>query len=73
VRVPNDISVVGYDDQEDLAPEVNPPLTTVHLPYYIMGHWAAEQILDGAVGRLPPRTYAGCPVVSRESVGPPPG
>ena len=72
VRIPDDVSIVGYDDQEDLAPEVHPSLTTVHLPYYIMGNWAAEQILDHRVGELPSRTYAGCPVVARRSVGPPP-
>jgi LacI family transcriptional regulator len=72
VRVPKDMSVVGYDDQEDLAPEVRPPLTTIRLPYYEMGRWAADQLLAGAVGHLPPRTYAECPPISRASVGPPP-
>jgi len=31
VRVPEDLSVMGYDDT-DLAPYTSPPLTTVHLP-----------------------------------------
>jgi LacI family transcriptional regulator len=72
VRVPEDVSVVGYDDQEDLAPEIQPPLTTVGIPYYAMGHWAAEQLLHGRIDELPPRTYADCPLVVRASVGPPP-
>jgi LacI family transcriptional regulator len=70
VRVPEDMSVVGYDDQEDLAPEIQPPLTTVHLPYYVMGNWAAEHLLHGSIDDLPPRTYADCPLVPRASVGP---
>jgi LacI family transcriptional regulator len=72
LRVPDDVSVVGYDDQEDIAPEIHPPLTTVQLPYYAMGRWAADQLLSGAVESLPPRTYAPCPPVKRGSVGPPP-
>jgi LacI family transcriptional regulator len=71
LRVPENMSVVGYDDQEDLAADVNPALTTVRLPYYEMGRWAAEQLLSGTVDGLPPRTYTACPLVSRASVGPP--
>jgi LacI family transcriptional regulator len=72
VRIPDDVSVVGYDDQEDLAPEIHPPLTTIRLPYYEMGRWAAEQLLAGSVESLPSRTYAACAPVTRASVGPPP-
>lgn len=71
LRIPEDISVVGYDDQETLASEIQPPLTTVRLPYYEMGWWAAEQIFSGAVESLPARTYTPCRVVVRESVGRP--
>jgi LacI family transcriptional regulator len=72
LRIPQDVSVLGYDDQEDLAPEVHPALSTVRLPYYEMGRWAAEQLLIGSVADLPPRTYAACPAVIRSSVGAPP-
>jgi LacI family transcriptional regulator len=71
IRVPEDMSIVGYDDQEDLAAALRPPLTTLRLPYYEMGRWALEQIFAGTVATLPPRTYVVCPVVSRGSVGPP--
>lgn len=70
LRVPDDVSVVGYDDQEDLAPDLTPPLTTVHLPYYDMGRWAVEQLVNGGLAGLRPRTYVPCPVVSRASVAP---
>jgi LacI family transcriptional regulator len=71
VRVPEEISVVGYDDQIDLAPEIHPALTSIRLPFYEMGHWAATQLFAGAIQQLPPRTYIQCRAVLRDSVGPP--
>ena len=71
LRVPQDMSIVGYDDQEDLAAELRPPLTTLRLPYYEMGRWALEQIFSGTIPTLPPRTYQPCPVVIRGSVASP--
>ena len=43
-RVPQDISVVGYDDI-DLAKNVSPPLTTMHVDTIAMGR-AAVQLLS---------------------------
>lgn len=71
--VPVDVSIVGYDDQQFVAGEQDPPLTTVALPHYEMGRWATEVALGV---REPPRgdsTYLmPCPIVRRDSVGPPP-
>jgi LacI family transcriptional regulator len=72
LRIPDDISIVGYDDQDDLAVDLPPALTTVRLPYHEMGRLAAEQIFAGNVARLPTRTLMPCPAVVRQSVGPPP-
>ena len=36
LRVPEDISITGFDDI-DIAPFVEPPLTTVHVPHRRMG------------------------------------
>jgi LacI family transcriptional regulator len=71
LRVPEDVSVVGYDDQVDLAADIRPALSTIRLPYYQMGRWAAAQAVSGAVPTLPPKTYLPCPPVPRQSVGPP--
>jgi LacI family transcriptional regulator len=71
LRVPQDVSVVGYDDQVQFAQYLRPALTTVRLPYYQMGRWAAEQALTGSTGHLPVRTYLPCPPIERDSVGPP--
>jgi DNA-binding LacI/PurR family transcriptional regulator len=44
VDVPGDVSVVGFDDI-DLAPHVDPPLTTVHQPIRRKGEEAARLLL----------------------------
>lgn len=71
LRIPDDLSIVGYDDQEELASALRPGLTSVLLPYQALGEWAVQQILGGAVTELPSRTYLPCPLVLRASVGPP--
>jgi DNA-binding LacI/PurR family transcriptional regulator len=43
--VPNDVSVVGFDDL-DLAPHTNPPLTTVHQPIRRKGEEAVRLLLS---------------------------
>ena len=43
LRVPEDISVMGFDDVE-LAGIIRPPLTTIYQPKYEMG-WAAAEVL----------------------------
>jgi LacI family transcriptional regulator len=71
--IPGDISVIGYDDHDHFAADLPPPLSTMRLPYYEMGRWAAEQVLDDQVGSLPACTYAPCPPVMRASIAPPNG
>ena len=56
LRVPDDVSVVGYDDLEDIASHIQPALSTIRLPYYEMGRLAAEHLLGGTAGSLPRRT-----------------
>jgi LacI family transcriptional regulator len=78
LRVPIDVSVVGYDDAPEIAPWLDPPLTTVALPHYEMGEWAVRYLLDriDAPGddepASPPQYRIACPLVERDSVAPPP-
>lgn len=72
LRVPDDVSVVGYDD-EPLAADLRPALTTVRIPFYEMGRMAAQHTFAGTVDDLPPMTYLSCPLVARASTAPPPG
>ncbi|WP_166850612.1 LacI family DNA-binding transcriptional regulator [Isoptericola sp. BMS4] len=76
LRVPQDLTLVGYDDEERIASRAVPPLTTVALPHARIGAVAAEMVLDAvATGDETPlreRVLVPCDLVERESVAPPP-
>lgn len=71
-RVPEDISVIGFDDIE-LAPSMDPPLTTMHIPQESMGELAAKRLADLIEGHT--KGLVHCRVqpelVARGSVCPP--
>lgn len=75
LRVPEDLSIVGYDDDEPLARTTVPGLTTVALPHREMGERAVELLLADLNGDT--REASGetilvpCPVVMRGSVASP--
>ena len=46
LRVPEDVSIVGYDDDEPLARTAVPDLTTVSLPHREMGEMAVKILLE---------------------------
>jgi len=77
LRVPDDVSVVGYDDLQLIAAALSPGLTTVALPHYEMGAWAVDNLLKmvanaEALSGRPLQKLMPCPLVRRGSVGPPP-
>jgi DNA-binding LacI/PurR family transcriptional regulator len=53
LRIPQDLSVVGFDDI-DLAPFLEPPLTTIAQPKRQMGECAVHMLLDMLAGNPPP-------------------
>lgn len=53
VRVPGEVSVVGFDDMRQSA-FVDPGLTTVHLPLYQAGVMACERLIERVHGRVEP-------------------
>ena len=76
-RVPEDVSVVGYDDIP-LASHLTPQLTTVHVPYEEMGRVALRAVADRREGGADRRKggagehlVLGTHVVVRQSVQPP--
>jgi LacI family transcriptional regulator len=53
LRIPEDISVVGYDDCRLVSETLYPTLTTVELPYYAIGRRAAELLTAPAAPTAP--------------------
>ncbi len=70
-KVPNEVSVAGYDNYRVIAETLFPPLTTADLPYTAMGVRAAQRLMAIISGESPedkgPTLVAG-PVHWRESV-----
>ncbi len=52
IRVPQDISIIGFDDLP-ITRVVNPPLSTVHVPARRMGYAAAEALINAARKNIP--------------------
>lgn len=72
LRVPEDLSVTGFDDIE-LARAVEPNLTTIHVPHRRMGKAAARALLairDGVTDC--PGVMLETQLIMRGSLGPPP-
>ena len=74
VRVPRDLSIVGWDDVP-YASLVTPALTTVRVPRHELGRTAAERLLGLMAGRAERAEPEPLPLqlIRRQSCGPPPG
>ena len=72
LHIPEDISVVGFDDLP-IAQWVSPPLTTIRQPLVEMAVTAAEMALSMARGETPsqPRVELTTELIVRESTAPP--
>ncbi len=70
LRVPEDIAVIGIDDQHFCA-LLNPALTTVRLPVLEAGRRAIEMVLERISGRRTAREHIvlPCSLIVRESSG----
>ena len=71
LRIPEDLSIVGFDDQQIISASLRPGLTTVALPHWKWGEWAVHALMrlihsDGqATGRTGrPAVPAGAPCIS---------
>lgn len=70
LRVPQDISVVGFDNDE-IAATLQPPLTTMVLPHEEMARRAVRDLLAQGTAPQPARVKIGCELIRRGSVAPP--
>lgn len=70
LRIPEDVAVVGFDNQEIIADNLYPSLTTLQLPHYEMGVWAVNFLINTAEttdAGNPIQHKINCPLVRRES------
>ncbi|GGG12645.1 LacI family transcriptional regulator [Paenibacillus albidus] len=72
VRIPEEISVTGFDNIEDASRSV-PPLTTVHVPKEAMGRAAVEKLLSRIQSPAAPleKILIAADIVHRDSVAEP--
>jgi LacI family transcriptional regulator len=65
LSIPDDLSVIGFDDFRLIAQTLTPQLTTVALPYYEMGRKAVDMINDATTPQQ--KTILPCNLVDRRS------
>ncbi len=73
--VPEDVSVVGFDDIPTAA-YLNPPLTTVNVPFHELADvtlTALVEAVEAPGGAVPAFAEPECRLVVRSSTAPPPG
>lgn len=71
LRIPEDISVVGFDNLELIATYLHPELSTMALPHTEMGEWAVSHLREHAQSSGGPpvvQVALECPYIERESV-----
>ncbi|RUW27118.1 LacI family transcriptional regulator [Mesorhizobium sp. M4B.F.Ca.ET.215.01.1.1] len=73
IRIPQDISVVGFDDAE-YAAQLDPPLTTIAVPAEEMGRLSAEMLhMSLSTGESPRFVRLDSQLIVRKSACPPRG
>jgi LacI family transcriptional regulator len=69
LRIPEDLSIIGFDNVE-VSAIINPPLTTIQQPKYEMGEAAVEILTKRArksAGQLPECRVLGVSLIERQS------
>lgn len=70
LSVPDDLSVIGFDDMAIITRTLKPELTSVALPYFEIGRTAVEMLarINGeSDGPVVPQILVPCPLVVRQS------
>ncbi len=69
LRIPDDLSLIGFDNIE-FSSVIHPPLTTIHQPKYEMGYAAVEMLMGLAKeknNRTPESRVLGVELIERQS------
>lgn len=71
LSIPEDVAVVGFDNQDIISAALHPGLASIQLPHFEMGRWAIDYVLDDLNHARPQPVHAlmPCPYVERESAG----
>ena len=68
LRIPNDMAVIGFDNQDVIAAHLRPPLSTVALPHYELGAAGVRRLLGlETTSTVHPQLIA-CPLIQRQSI-----
>jgi LacI family transcriptional regulator len=72
LHIPDDLSVMGFDDQTVISENMYPALTTVALPYFEIGRLAVAMLQDIKTKEQgwAPKILVPCPLVERASCRP---
>ncbi|ODT82236.1 MAG: hypothetical protein ABS76_08235 [Pelagibacterium sp. SCN 64-44] len=74
LSIPQDVSIMGFDD-EDLAVNMEPPLSTMVLPHDEMARWAVAELLDSYEDidqdERQQKLKIECEMIERNSIAPP--
>ena len=74
LSIPQDVAIIGFDNQELISSQLHPGLTTMQLPHYEMGQWAIKHLLSDAESGAKTDEYPAiqhkidCSIVRRMSV-----
>ncbi len=71
LRIPRDLSVIGFDDFKMISAKLHPGLTTIDLPYFEMGREAVRRLLKGGSTGPSHSTTIPTRLVERQSCAPP--
>jgi LacI family transcriptional regulator len=71
LSIPQDMAVVGFDNQEVIAAHLRPPLSTVGLPHYELGAAGVRVLLGLEAPDDDGMTIVACPPFLRDSIVPP--
>ncbi|MBG6238425.1 LacI family transcriptional regulator [Mycetocola sp. CAN_C7] len=68
LRIPDDIAVIGFDNQDVIAAHLRPPLSTVALPHYELGAAGVRRLLGLETAPSEHPQLIACPPIPRQSI-----